>query len=99
MYNNSSAKEHRSDAPLLMIPPQKRIAPELIVESLTHRETQVLKHIVEGYSTKELAAILGMAFRTATCHRARIMQKLGIHNTARLVRSALDNGIVEDRRP
>jgi DNA-binding NarL/FixJ family response regulator len=73
---------------------------ELIVDPLTHREIEVLKHIVEGYSTKELTGILGIAFKTAACHRARIMDKLHIHNTALLVRYALDKGIVEaeDRR-
>jgi DNA-binding NarL/FixJ family response regulator len=98
VYKNSSAKEYRSDAPISIIPPQKRIDPELIVDSLTHREIEVLKHIVEGYSTKELAAVLGIAFKTATCHRAHIMNKLGIHNTALLVRYALDKGIVDGRR-
>jgi DNA-binding NarL/FixJ family response regulator len=98
VFNNSSAKQDRSAAPLTIIPPQKRTDPELIVDSLTQREIEVLKHIAEGYSTKELAAILGITFKTAACHRTHIMEKLGIHNTARLVRYALEEGIVEGRR-
>lgn len=99
LCNRSSAHDDRSAAQLTITPPQKRINPELIVDSLTGREIDVLKHIVEGYSTKELAAILGITFKTAACHRYRIMEKLGIHNTARLVRYALDKGILEGKRP
>jgi DNA-binding NarL/FixJ family response regulator len=55
----------------------------------------VLKCIAEGNSTKQVAAILGMAFKTASCHRYRLMDKLGIHDTASLVRYAIRNDIVK----
>jgi DNA-binding CsgD family transcriptional regulator len=62
---------------------------------LTPRERQVLKLIVYGRSTKQTAAALGMAFKTAVTHRTRIMSKLYAHNTADLVRTALRMGLVD----
>ena len=62
---------------------------------LTRRELEVLRLIAEGKSTKQAAAILGMAFRTAVCHRYRIFQKLHVHETASLVRLAVRAGLVK----
>ena len=61
---------------------------------LTTREIEVLKRIAEGNTTKEVAAILGITYKTAVCHRSHIMEKLGIHDTATLVRYAIREGIV-----
>jgi DNA-binding NarL/FixJ family response regulator len=62
---------------------------------LTSRERQVLRCIGEGHSTKQAAQILGITFKTAACHRYRIMEKLDIHDTATLVRYAIREGLVE----
>jgi PAS domain S-box-containing protein len=64
------------------------------VSSLTRRERQVLALIAEGKSTKEVAADLGIAFKTADAHRNRIYQKLDIHGIAAAVRYAIRTGIV-----
>ena len=64
------------------------------VERLSLRERQVLQLIAEGKSSKEVANLLGLGVRTAESHRARIMNKLGIHDTAGLVRYAIRRGIV-----
>jgi DNA-binding NarL/FixJ family response regulator len=64
-------------------------------DSLTSRERQVLNLISAGNSTKQLAAILGIAFKTAVGHRCRLMKKLDIHDSATLVRYAIRVGIVE----
>ncbi len=61
---------------------------------LTAREREVLQLIAEGNATKEVAALLGLSVKTAESHRARIMDKLGIHDTANLVRYAIRNGII-----
>lgn len=61
---------------------------------LTKRELQVLRCVAEGYSTKQVAAALGIAFKTAACHRSRIMDKLHIHDTAGLVRYAIRRGVI-----
>lgn len=58
-------------------------------ESLTGREREVLKLIAAGQSTKQIAANLRVSFKTAACHRYRIAGKLGAHNTAELLRSAV----------
>ena len=50
--------------------------------------------IAEGYSTKEIAAKLNMAFKTAVCHRSHILEKLHCHESASLVRFALQAGLV-----
>ena len=63
--------------------------------ALTCREREVLKLIGEGLSSKEVATELGISFRTAVCHRYRIMQKLNIHDVARLVKYAIRRGIVQ----
>lgn len=62
---------------------------------LTARETQVLKLIAAGHSTKQAAFILGIGFKTAVGHRTQLMKKLGIHDTASLVRFAIRAGLVE----
>src|SRR3990172_9569667 len=59
---------------------------ELSSESLTPRERQVLQLVAEGKTTKEVAVVLGVSVKTAESHRTRLMEKLGIHETASLVR-------------
>lgn len=63
-------------------------------EPLTDRERHVLQLIAEGKSTKEVAEILAVSFKTAESHRMRIMSKLDIHNTAGLVRYAIRRGLI-----
>ena len=65
-----------------------------IVFSLTERERQVLVLIAEGKSTKEAAAQLGISYKTADSHRSRILEKLGVHETASMVRYAIRAGLV-----
>jgi PAS domain S-box-containing protein len=64
------------------------------VTPLTSREVQVLTLVAEGHSTKEIAVLLGISYKTADSHRSRIMEKLGVHETASLVRYAIRQGIV-----
>jgi PAS domain S-box-containing protein len=61
---------------------------------LTTREAQVLTLIAEGKSTRETAAILGISYKTADSHRTRVMEKLGVHEAASLVRCAIRLGLV-----
>jgi DNA-binding CsgD family transcriptional regulator len=63
-------------------------------DRLTRRECEVLKWIAEGRSTKQVAGILGIAVKTTSCHRYRAMEKLGIHDTATLVRYAVRHRLV-----
>lgn len=61
---------------------------------LTERERQTLQLIAEGLSNAETAAVLSVSDKTVASHRAHIMQKLGVHNTAGLVRQAVRLGLV-----
>jgi DNA-binding NarL/FixJ family response regulator len=69
-------------------------APLPHIKDLTPREVQVLQAIAEGLSTKEIGFRLGITFKTAACHRHRLMQKLGVHGTGTLVRLAISHGLV-----
>lgn len=61
--------------------------------TLTAREREVLKLITEGKTNGEIAAELGVSIRTVETHRANIMSKLGLKNTAELVKYAIQNGL------
>jgi len=62
---------------------------------LTEREQEVLKLVVEGYTSREIAELLYLSKRTVMCHRANIAAKLGIHNRMELIRYAMRTGVVE----
>jgi DNA-binding NarL/FixJ family response regulator len=64
-------------------------------DHLTPRERQVLTLIAGGKKTKTLAYELGIAFKTAACHRTRIMSKLYAQNAADLTRAAIRMGLIE----
>ena len=66
-----------------------------MVFALTERERQVLVLIAEGKSTKAAAEQLGISYKTADSHRSRILEKLGVHETASMVRYAIRAGLVE----
>jgi PAS domain S-box-containing protein len=66
-----------------------------LVFALTERERQVLVLIAAGKSTKEAAAALGISYKTADSHRSRILEKLGVHETASMVRYAIRAGLIE----
>ncbi|MDK2777366.1 MAG: response regulator transcription factor [Pseudomonadota bacterium] len=61
---------------------------------LSPREEDVLALLAEGMGNKEIARELDISVRTAEAHRLKIKQKLGINNSAGLIRYALDNGVV-----
>lgn len=64
-------------------------------DPLTPRERQVLQLVAEGKTSKEVAELMGVTVKTAESYRTRLMEKLGIHQTAGLVRYAIRHGIVE----
>ena len=59
---------------------------------ITSREQEILDYIVEGLTSSEIADRLYISPRTVETHRANLMQKLDIKNTAGLVRYALEEG-------
>jgi two-component system response regulator NreC len=60
---------------------------------LTKRETQILSYIALGLKNPEIAEKLFLSVRTIDTHRTNIMYKLNIHNTAQLVRYAIEHGL------
>jgi len=61
---------------------------------LTSREREVLQLVAEGNSTRRIASHLTISVKTAEAHRAHLMHKLNIHETAGLVRFAIREGII-----
>jgi DNA-binding NarL/FixJ family response regulator len=55
----------------------------------------VLRLITQGCSTKEVSHQLKMSFKTAACHRYRIMDKLGIHDVVTLTHYAVRTGLLK----
>lgn len=64
-------------------------------EQLTPRQREVLQLIAEGRTTREIAQILSVSFKTAEAHRTRLMKRLDIHDLAGLVRYAIRSGLVD----
>jgi DNA-binding NarL/FixJ family response regulator len=63
-------------------------------EQLTNRERDVLKLVVEGYTTQEIANMLAVSPKTVDGHKVNLTAKLGIHNRTELVKYALRKGII-----
>jgi DNA-binding NarL/FixJ family response regulator len=61
---------------------------------LTDREREVLQLLAEGRSNKEVANLLNLGVSTVETHRANLMQKLNLHNTAEIVLYAVRKGII-----
>jgi DNA-binding NarL/FixJ family response regulator len=62
---------------------------------LSSREVEVLQLIAEGRANKQVAAELGVSFKTVDKYRQNLMSKLNIHDVASLTRYAIDAGIIE----
>jgi DNA-binding NarL/FixJ family response regulator len=63
-------------------------------EPLSEREREVLNWLADGATSKEIAVALGLRPKTVENHRARILDKLGVANSAAAVRAALAQGLV-----
>lgn len=62
---------------------------------LSKREAQVLQIIAEGLSNKEIATRLFLSIRTVGAHRYNIMQKMGVKNTAEMIRVGVKMKLIE----
>lgn len=77
---------------------RKTLKPQSAWETLTDRERQVLKLIAEGRTNKEIADYLYISPKTVEKHRANLMRKLDLHNTAAITAFAMEKGLVEKDR-
>jgi len=65
-------------------------------EKLTTREQVVLSYLAQGETSKEIAKILNISFRTVEAHRRNMKTKLGISSLAKLISYAVKHGIVKN---
>jgi DNA-binding NarL/FixJ family response regulator len=67
--------------------------PKDLVACLTPRELDVLRLVVEGNSSAEVAALLSLSQKTVDTYRSRMMRKLSMRNVQELVRFAIQHGL------
>ncbi len=65
------------------------------LQTLSDREYQVLTLIGEGKTVTEIAERLSLSVKTVSTYRTRLLQKLGVRNTAELIRYAVDHHLVQ----
>lgn len=75
------------------IPPEKGQVKE--TGSLTHSETEIVKCIAEGLTTKQIAMHKHISFHTVMTHRKNIFRKLNVNNASELVMYAIRAGIID----
>lgn len=63
-------------------------------ESLSDREFEVMRLLVEGLGPTEIGERLHLSVKTVSTHKTRILDKLGLGSTAELVRYAMEHGLV-----
>jgi DNA-binding NarL/FixJ family response regulator len=66
-----------------------------LLATLSPRQREVLRLIAEGKTTKKIAQLLEISVKTVETHRAQLMERLGIHDVAGLVRYAIIVGLIE----
>jgi DNA-binding NarL/FixJ family response regulator len=72
--------------------PQAEAAPHAL---LSDREFQVLQSLVAGSTVSEIAKALSLSVKTVSTHKARLMEKVGVDNSADLFRYALRHGLID----
>lgn len=64
------------------------------IPKLTSREKEILALIIKEFTTEEIANAIFVSVKTVEAHRSNLIQKLGVKNTAGLVRVAFEKGLV-----
>ncbi|MBA3311699.1 MAG: response regulator [Planctomycetota bacterium] len=59
------------------------------ISRLTHREQEVMTHVIEGLSSRQIAGQLGVSFKTVEAHRAKVMRKMQAKSVPHLIRMSL----------
>ena len=72
-------------------------SPKSLLDSLSPREREVVKKIVEGYSTHEIAESMSISVKTVEKQRRDAMRKLDVENIASLVRVSLELGLIVEK--
>jgi DNA-binding NarL/FixJ family response regulator len=64
-------------------------------DPLTPRETEIVKLVAEGHTSREIATTLVISEKTVERHRANVLEKLGMRDRVELTRYAIRAGLVE----
>ena len=80
---------------LLVEPEKQQPASPQPDETLTPRELDVLKCLIQGYTNRQTAEELILSVRTVEGYRANMTEKLGLHSRAELVRYAREHGLLD----
>lgn len=73
------------------------VSPKRRPESLTGREQEILELIWSGLKNREIGRHLAISVKTVEAHRANMMKKLRVSNTAQLLRAAIQGGALKIR--
>ncbi len=68
-------------------------------DDLTGRQSEILKLVVDGHTSREIAGILSISLKTIMAHRARIVKRLALHKHTELIKCALRRGIASIEVP
>ncbi|MHC5161924.1 MAG: PAS domain S-box protein [Planctomycetota bacterium] len=104
---NFQAQLYRFDGSAMWISISARLFPDkdylegiitdiTLDKALTKAEKNILNHLMQGKSNKEIARSLRRSVRTVEDHRSHIMRKLNVDNIVDLTRKALEHGIIPD---
>jgi DNA-binding NarL/FixJ family response regulator len=77
----------------LVHPRIRGYASRLNQKPLSPREREVLQLLAEGHSTQDIAKRLYLSVKTIETHRRKIMEKLGLHSIAQLIKYAIREGL------
>jgi len=75
-------------------PVARALASRMPDSDLSSREREVLRHLVEGMSNKEIAGLLGITEATVKCHVSTILMRLNVSDRTQAVVTALQRGLV-----
>jgi len=78
-----------------LTPPPRKKRPE----SLTSREQEILELMWAGFKNKEIGQRLKISVKTVEAHRANMMKKMRVSNTAQLLKTAIQDGTIKIRYP
>ncbi|MDR3558863.1 MAG: response regulator transcription factor [Candidatus Pacebacteria bacterium] len=63
-------------------------------DTLTQREREIFKMVVEGYKNKDIASYLCLSTKTVEKHRSNLMKKLNLHSVSSLTAFAMEKGLI-----
>jgi DNA-binding NarL/FixJ family response regulator len=93
MKGSSSTLARPSTGTRLMTPTPVKKRPE----SLTQREQEILELIWSGLKNREIGERLQISVKTVEAHRANMMKKVRVSNTAQLLKAAIQDGLLKIR--